>query len=913
MRVRSLLLALVLAVFVSLATPLPGSASEPPNQNDPCSTAGRDTCGTTGVGFYENYRYGVRWFGDYRGSIPNVAHTFCIDLRYWYPSRAYPYKELDDTTLKNRAGEEVSLTNRRKMAYAIWTYGRSSNANRQAAVMLYVHGLMGDFAPGEVSPDALGNHAVSEWYDRVAADAERYHGPYRVDTTFPSQLTVGQKATAVIKVISAAGNAVPNLELSLTSGGSAAVPSRVVTNANGVAQASVLPTKAGSLKIGVTSDPIASTLPAVYIATNAAAARNGQRLTKPEAQRATATIDATVAEVRLTATSIVSPKNVVVGQLVTDKVTIANAKPSYRGTVQVSVYGPFRQTSAISCKGTPAAKSTFKAAGPGVYRTTSVRAEKPGLYVFQELIPPDADHLGFLTPCKDPAELFRVAVQPEVTTLVSAQRSTPGASINDTITVSGLLGEKVTVEAALFGPFASPAAVKCVGTPVWTGKIEVAADGPYQTAPVTLSKSGYYTYQEAIVDGPFVRAVKTKCADTAETTVVTGQPKLRTRVSALESTPGNSITDKVIVRGLGALTARVKVELFGPFKTTDAVKCTAKPYWTGTLTVHGDGTYKTAPVKLGKAGYYTYLESIAESNATAAATTTCGQTIETSFAYGDPKVATVVSHDVVLPGSKISDEIRVTGLGETAVAIEVSLYGPFGSRGAIGCGGKPYWAGKLTAHGDGTVKSKPVAIRQVGFYTYREHVVGSDLVASATTECAVTEETSLVRPQIITGRGDVAAHAAARSSSARRPVRVELASLGIDAPVSPVAIDLKKGVLGVGANIHHTGWWKDGALPGDPKGAVLIAGHVDSAKAGPGAFHDLHLAKKGERVKVHTASGKTITYRVVSVHEYPKDALPADIYSLKGRARLVLVTCGGPFLPSKGHYRDNIVLTAVRT
>ncbi len=913
MRVRSLLLAFVLAVLVSLAIPLPGSASEPPNPNDPCSTAGRDTCGTTGVGFYANYRYGLRWFGDYRGAIPNAAHTFCIDLRYWYPSKAYPYKELDDATLRNRAGEEVSLTNRRKIAYAIWTYGRSTNANRQAAVMLYVHGLMGDSAPGEASPDALGNHAVSEWYDRIAADAERYHGPYRVETTFPSQLTVGQKATAVIKVVSAAGNAVPNLELSLSSGGNAAVPSRVVTNANGIAQASVLPTKSGDLQIDVKTDPIASTLPAVYVATNPAAARNGQRLTKPEAQRATATIDATVAEVRLTATSSVTPKNVVVGQLVTDKVTIKNAKPSYRGTVQVSVYGPFRQSSAISCTGTPAAKSTFKVAGPGVYRTTSVRTEKPGLYVFQELVPPDANHLGFLTPCKDPAELFRVAVRPDVTTLVSAQRSTPGASIHDTITVAGLLGEKVTVEAALYGPFASPAAVKCAGTPAWTGKVEVTADGQYQTEPVKLDKSGYYTYQEAIADGPFVRAVKTKCADTAETTVVIGQPKLRTRVSALQSTPGKSITDKVIVTGLGVLTARVKVELFGPFKTTEAVKCTTKPYWTGTLTVNGDGTYTTAPVKLGKAGYYTYRESIAESDATTAATTTCGETVETSFAYGDPKVTTIVSHDVVLPGSKIADEIKVTGIGQTPVTIEVSLFGPFGSRSSISCGGKPYWSGKLTAHGDGTVKSKAVAIRQVGFYTYREHVVGSDLVASATTECAVTAETSLARPLIVTGRGDVRTHAAASSTSGRRPVRVELASVGIDAPVAPVGIDLKAGALGVGPNIHRTGWWKDGALPGDPKGAVLIAGHVDSAKAGAGAFHDLHLAKKGDRVKVHTASGKTITYRVVSVHEHRKDALPADIYSLKGRARLVLVTCGGPFIPSQGHYRDNIVVTAVRT
>jgi len=30
-----------------------------------------------------------------------------------------------------------------------------------------------------------------------------------------------------------------------------------------------------------------------------------------------------------------------------------------------------------------------------------------------------------------------------------------------------------------------------------------------------------------------------------------------------------------------------------------------------------------------------------------------------------------------------------------------------------------------------------------------------------------------------------------------------------------------------------------------------------------------------------------------------------------GRPRLVLATCGGPFIQSAGHYRDNVVLTAV--
>ena len=109
-----------------LVAPAGAPAGEPPNQNDPCSAGGRNTCGTTGVGFYADYRYGIRWFGDYRGAIPGVPHTFCIDLRYWYPSPTYRFRGDDRRTLKNRDGETISVENRRRMAYAMWTFGRST-------------------------------------------------------------------------------------------------------------------------------------------------------------------------------------------------------------------------------------------------------------------------------------------------------------------------------------------------------------------------------------------------------------------------------------------------------------------------------------------------------------------------------------------------------------------------------------------------------------------------------------------------------------------------------------------------------------------------------------------------------------------------------------------------------------------
>jgi LPXTG-site transpeptidase (sortase) family protein len=142
-------------------------------------------------------------------------------------------------------------------------------------------------------------------------------------------------------------------------------------------------------------------------------------------------------------------------------------------------------------------------------------------------------------------------------------------------------------------------------------------------------------------------------------------------------------------------------------------------------------------------------------------------------------------------------------------------------------------------------------------------------------------------------------------------VRVQIPSLGIDAPVSAVGIDLVDGVLAVPPPIHRTGWWRDGAAPGAKAGSILIAGHVDSATAGAGAFFKLRDARAGDRITVATAAGRTFTYRVVSVRDYPKRKLPSSVYSVKGRPRLVLVTCGGPFIAAERHYRDNVVLVAV--
>jgi hypothetical protein len=216
--------------MAALASAAPALGAEPPNQNDPCSRDGRNVCGTTGVGFYDTYRYGVRWFGDFRGAVADVARTFCIDLRYWYPSKSMRFALVEPDQLKNRDGDTVTYERQRRMAYAAWTFGRTNSANQQAAVMLYIHSQMGDAAPGEIDPAAL-NPAVSSIFDRVVRDSERLHGPYRVAITgLPNRMTVGAKAAVTIRVLADSGAAVPNVRLGLSASGLAGVPASVVTD-----------------------------------------------------------------------------------------------------------------------------------------------------------------------------------------------------------------------------------------------------------------------------------------------------------------------------------------------------------------------------------------------------------------------------------------------------------------------------------------------------------------------------------------------------------------------------------------------------------------------------------------------------------------------------------------------------------
>jgi Sortase domain len=903
--------ALVLAlVAVLLAGPATSPAAEPPNQNDPCASGGRNTCDTTGVGSYERYQYGLRWFGDFRGAVEGEVQTFCIDLRFWYPSKSYRFTQMEaGPNLRNREGKAIPVRSQQKMAYAIWNYGRTSDRDRQAAMMLYVHSLMNDGEPGEADWGALGPGTEAR-IQRIEREAARFHGPYRIETKISDDLRVAKKASGTIRILSAAGNPLPNTDLTIAAKGVNGIPKRVTTNGAGVARITFTPTAVGDLELQVRSETVASTLPQVYRPSTAAAARNGQRLAAPDSQQVQAEVARPVAQGRIGITTQATPDKMLLGESNSDKVTIRGIPDGTKVPVTVNLHGPFRSVAEVKCDGAPLLQSSLVADGSGTSTTASFVPPKPGFYTYQLIAAGDANLAGITTPCGEPSETFKVEVQPAVSTVVNAPTVRPGTAIFDNVKVTGLAGEPAVVQAALYGPFSAPDKIVCTGAPVWTGTLNVPGDGDYVTAPFTLAVAGYYTYQETIVASEFVRTAVHPCGEATQTAIALGAPKVVTQISDQEAAPGVTITDSVAVSGLGALSATVQVQLWGPYATRPAVNCVGTPFWTGSFVAEGDGTYTTEGVKLDAAGYYTYREDIVGTGAHDAAATACGEATETIFVKAQPSVTTIVSDAVVRPGSEIFDRIRVKGLGKTSALIDVELFGPFTRRDAMRCTGEPFWKGRVTATGDGEIRSPAVKVAKAGFYTYREKLIGSDVVTGTTTECGLAVETSLAAPGIATGRSEGGGRDAGRTQGSGA-ARVRIASLNIDTRVAPVDIDIAKGVLDVPANIQRAGWWRDGASPGDKAGAVLIAGHVDSARRGAGAFFRLKNVSGGAIIQVTSGDGKTRSYRVVSVREYPKAALPLNIYSTTGAPRLVLVTCGGPFDAAAGAYRDNIVVTAV--
>jgi hypothetical protein len=141
-----------------------------------------------------------------------------------------------------------------------------------------------------------------------------------------------------------------------------------------------------------------------------------------------------------------------------------------------------------------------------------------------------------------------------------------------------------------------------------------------------------------------------------------------------------------------------------------------------------------------------------------------------------------------------------------------------------------------------------------------------------------------------------------------QPIRLLMPAIGVSARMIPLGLN-HDGTMQTPSNVTDTGWFAPGPEPGE-KGAAVLAGHVDSHN-GPGVFYHLRALHRGDRITVVVHGGRRLQFVVTGSRQVLKVSFPTKlVFAKTTRPTLRLVTCGGRFNRSTGHYLDNYIVFA---
>ena len=144
-----------------------------------------------------------------------------------------------------------------------------------------------------------------------------------------------------------------------------------------------------------------------------------------------------------------------------------------------------------------------------------------------------------------------------------------------------------------------------------------------------------------------------------------------------------------------------------------------------------------------------------------------------------------------------------------------------------------------------------------------------------------------------------------------RPRRLLIPTIGVDSRLQRLGRNAD-GSVEVPLEWQVAGWFAEGPAPGE-RGPAVILGHVDS-RTGPAVFYHLRELQPGDAILVKHAQGRVTKFVVDRVEQFDKNGFPTHaVYFPTLKPVLRLITCGGDFDQSSGHYRDNVIAFASLT
>ena len=91
----------------------------------------------------------------------------------------------------------------------------------------------------------------------------------------------------------------------------------------------------------------------------------------------------------------------------------------------------------------------------------------------------------------------------------------------------------------------------------------------------------------------------------------------------------------------------------------------------------------------------------------------------------------------------------------------------------------------------------------------------------------------------------------------------------------------------------------------------MIAAHAGSEETPFGPFYGLLEAQPGDETIVVDAAGEVHRYQVTETQQLDKDDLDFTPYFQRsGPHQLMLITCGGQWVPELSSYTDNVIVVA---
>ena len=367
--------------------------------------------------------------------------------------------------------------------------------------------------------------------------------------------------------------------------------------------------------------------------------------------------------------------------------------------------------------------------GNGAYGSGGFTPATAGTYYWTASYSGDANNQAASTSCGDANESSVVnKASPALTTSASGP-VTVGSPISDTATLTGGVGPTGTIT---FHLFTDSGCTNEVSTGLTA--VTVSGNGAYGSGGFTPATAGTYYWTASYSGDANNQAASTSCGDLLESSVVNKASPALTTTATQSVTVGSPISDTATLTGGVGPTGTITFHLFTDSGCTSEVSTGLTP-----VTVSGNGSYTSGGFTPSAAGTYYWTASYSGDANNQAASTSCGDLLESSVVNKASPALTTTATQSVTVGSPISDTATLTGgVGPTGT-ITFHLFTDSGCTSEVSTGLTP-----VTVSGNGSYTSGGFTPSAAGTYYWTASYSGDANNQPASTSCGDLLESSVV-------------------------------------------------------------------------------------------------------------------------------------------------------------------------